>query len=395
MKENAQLAVVLDIRTINFSVMKRYKLLMAGLSLTLTAILYTGCQKEEFVTNDNAPLISETSTPYTGEDLEGNNLSFPVIWADGYELELREPPAFYPLLDGEWWYVWGEDPENPSGHINSCKPSVKDPQYCSDGKLPGDGEFRTAYRAYLQQDEFNIWQAYNIEADEPMFIDLLDWGDNLEAKDWNLSSHVRTELSLYENLQTPVLQYMMRHVQGWGNNEMHGLQTYLDERPVLGPGNIATIYSHNSRLTIQKLNIDRDSIMAGDLTWIPNAGWTETDPNGENLINEPIFNHAVYEIASSHEDYAAEVNIKGKIIYGYTWNVPNLNEGAGYYRLTFSFDENGGVVPLNTFIDNDTEIIISEEGGHNPSSNGGGSGVLDISNNLTYMDIRILQSGGN
>ena len=55
-----------------------------------------------------------------------------------------------------------------------------------------------------------------------------------------------------------------------------------------------------------------------------------------------------------------EINVKGKIIYGYTWKVRNLNEGDGYYRLTFSFD-NDGHVPLNTFFDSNTKILVAEE----------------------------------
>lgn len=373
--------------------MKPYKILLAIAVVTLMALVYSGCQQEEILTEDNATLMAENPALQVDDELAANNLSFPVIWSDGFELEIPTPPFVAPQLDGEWWYVWGIDPENPSDQVCSCRPDNKDPRLCQNGTLPGDGESRNVYKAYLQKDENNIWKAYSAMATEIMNIDLLDWGDNLESRDWNLSSKVRTELVLYENMLTPVVEYSVRHVSGWGNNEEQGLQTYLDDRPVFGPGTMATLYSHNSRLTIQKLNVHKDSIIPGSLTWVPNVGWTESDPNGEDLVNEAILNQALYESGLSHENYSAEVNVKGKVIYGYTWNVSSLNQDEGYYRITFSFDENGGIVPLNTFIDEDTEVIVSSEG-HNPESGGGGTAMIDLENNLTYMDVHILQSGG-
>ena len=138
-------------------------------------------------------------------------------------------------------------------------------------------------------------------------------------------------------------------------------------------------------------------------------GWIES---GEvDLINPAIFNGAVYEGGDGPGYYSAEINVKGRIIYGYTWNVRNLNEGPGYYRLTFSFDDQltGAPTGLNTFfrdgltqialpLEEETETITtleeSDEGGSSPD--GGGNAVLDFVNNLSYIDVRILEreSGG-
>lgn len=374
--------------------MKRSYLLLASMGFFILAMLFVACQKEEILTENDSPLVSTiTNRPDPVVDLYGNNLSFPVIWADGFEKTLREPPVTGPQLESEWWYVWADDPAEPTDPVYSCRPNPDNPLLCEDGTEPGDG-VSTIYKVYLQKQEFNIWQAYNEIPSEPLNVDLIDWGDNLESIDWNIRSQVRTELVLLENLDTPVLEYAMRHVSGWGTNEMHGLQTTLDGETLFGVGNLATVYSHNSRLTIQKLNKDRDLIEPESLTWVPNMGWTETDPNGEDLINEPIYNLAVYEAGDGSGFYNAEVNIKGKIIYGYTWNVRALNDGPGYYRITFSFDENGGTVPLNTFFDENTEIIVPIEESYQPAPDRGGTAVIDVENNLTFMDIRIKNSGG-
>lgn len=368
--------------------MKHSLKILLSLGLIFTALMFVACQKEELIMEKDATLV--VNSPNPSEEI-GNNLSFPVIWSDGFELELREPTSFGPQLEDEWWYVWGDEPLEPNDPVYSCRPDPNNPSFCEDKTLPGAGS-KTYYRAYLQKRENNSWQAANWSPAEPMYIDLIDWGDNLESKDWSIRSNVRTELVLYENLTIPVLNYAMRHVSGWGKNEMHGLQTDLGDNPILAEGSIATMYSHNVRFTIQKLNVHRDSIPANSLSWIPNEGWTESDPNGQDIINAPIMNQAVYEAEEGHAYFSSEVNIKGKIIYGYTWKLPNLNEGIGYYRITYSFDDTGGVVDLNTFFDENSEIIIPVEG--SPGGDKGGTAVIDINNNLTYMDIRIKQQGG-
>lgn len=373
--------------------MKTAKLILVSFGFILLALLFMQCQKEDLITNDDVNVELRKNQPPV--ETAGNNLSFPVIWSDGYELDLREPPVFGPLLEGEWYYVWAEDPIDPNYPVYSCRPDVNDPSICENGLPPGDGS-STVYKAYLQKKEDNIWQAYNEPVTEPLNVDQIDWGDNLESVDWTIKSKVRTELVLFEKFEVPVLQYAMRHVYGWGTTEMHGLQTDLNDEIIYGPGDLATVYSHNSRMTIQKLNVHRDSIVEGSLTWIPKEGWTETDPGSGDLINDPIFNLAVYEGGDGPGYYSAEVNIKGKIIYGYTWDVRKLNDGTGFYRITYSFDESGGIAPLNTYFDESTEIIVPLEESYKPDPSGtsGGVGKIDVPNNLTYMDIRIIPKSG-
>lgn len=339
---------------------------------------------------DDTQLVSETTMKLPEEF--GNNLSFPVIWSDGYALYLREPPINGPLLEGEWWYVWGDQITSPGSPICSCKPHSKLHFTCEDGSTPGDG-ISEVYKAYPQNQPNNIWQAESYsQVSTPLNVDLVDWEDDLEIRDWDLNSNVEMELSFYENLTIPMIQFAMKRVTGWGTNEIDGLKTTLSDLLILEPGNMASVYSHNLRITIQKLNVYKDSIPRGSLMWEPLRGWTETDPNGENIINDPILNYPVYETNEGPEYFQGLVNTQGKVVYHYSWDVRNLNEGEGYYRLTYSFDENSSQVPLNTFFDANTEIMQLNEKLH-PNPIMGGEAKLDIQNNLTYMDIRVKESG--
>jgi hypothetical protein len=166
----------------------------------------------------------------------------------------------------------------------------------------------------------------------------------------------------------------------------------------------ATVYSHCARLTIQKLLVDRDDPELANLTWMPELGWTEAIL-GDDLVNDPIFNMAVHEAQDGPGYYSAEINVKGKVIYGYTWNVRKLNDkivnggtADGDYRITFSFDQTCPTVDLNTFFDGSTVILEpaeEEEATEAEEPPGGGAvAVLDVYNNLTYMDVRILERSG-
>lgn len=351
---------------------------------SILALVLAGCQKdimEPQVSIDDLPGAKGGNPGKPGTESYGNNLSFPVVWSEGAELTLREPPGSGPQLQGSWWFVWGVDPIDPQAPIFSCQPNPDNTSTCIDQTDPGDGT-STVYKAWLQKDPDNVWQAYNAAATDDVNVDFIDWGDNLESIDWNLTSKVRTEVVLYENMAAPVLEYAMRHVSGWGTDELHGLQTTLDTLIQYGPGTQATVYSKHARLTIQKLATNPTT-----LTWNPTTHMWDGDANA------PIFNKAVWEAGDGPGFYNAEVNVKGKIIYGYTWTVRQLNDGAGVYRITFSFDNNVTGSTLNTFfVDGTTSIIqpieVEEEDG------GGGTAILDYTNNLTYMDVTILARGG-
>ena len=380
--------------------MKLFNALLKSAFLAVLMISFTGCEKEElneeiFEVNASVKVKAPTA------EKAGNNLSFPVIWAEGIEKTLRTAPAGLGdgevLLEGAWWFVWGPEPADPSSPIYSCAPSPSNELLCADETDPGTLD-PGLYKGWVQKDAKNYWEAYNANAEGEVTVDYIDWGDNLESIDWSIQSQVRTELVLYKVLDAPVLQYPMRHVSGWGITEVHGLQT-----DTLGniqfqnaPGDQATVYSTHTRMTIQKLNVDRDDPRIVQIKWDEvNNKWTDTVEDDILVINEPILSNALYEAADGPGYFNAEVNVKGKIMYGYTWDLKKLNEGTGSYRITYSFDgvDTTNLTSLNTLYNEFTEIIVAEEeeevviAGEGES---GGVGVLDVSQNLTYMDIRII-----
>lgn len=326
-----------------------------------------------------------------GDVAFGNNLSYPVIWSDGVTKALRGTTGMEPATAGPWWYWWGTKDD---GTPLSCAPDYDDINFCDDGvagtangALPGGPQ-----RAYLQQEEYNVWQAATLHANGPVTVDWIDWGDNLEAVPWYLNSMVRAEVVLISDLSEGALQYDMKHLYGWGKDEMWGLASDLQggELDKLYSSQ-ATVYSHCARFTIQKLGANCDT---DELVWDEDATrWT-----GDCVVDPPIFNGAVREAEDGPGFYSAEINVKGKVIYGYTWNVKNMNAGPGQYRFTFSLDPENLCPELNTFFSAsetaillpiEEEITTLEESDSVPS---GGTAI--IGGNFTYIDVQILEKRG-
>lgn len=320
-----------------------YKKLYLSL-LALILVLFSQCSVDYSVPVSELESLQKGGVEIT---VYGNNLSFPVIWSDGATKILRG--------------IFGTSIFN--------------------GKLSAiDG-----VNWYHQQDEFNVWQAENLTIDPAVgpqvVVDSIDWGDNLEAKDWSLTSVVRTEVVLFKNLNTigwpSMTGFEMMLLYGQGTSEMWGTNTINYQ------SNKSTVYSGCARLTIQKMVQPKG--IAQNTVWNPALGRWEGPDAGIVL-----FNGGVWEAVDGPGDYSAEINIPGKIIYGYNWKVRNMNAGAGTYRLTFSLDGMRGIghpsIVLNTFFREGTTAII-------PTKGTGGITALDYGNNLTYIDVNLKASG--
>lgn len=190
-----------------------------------------------------------------------------------------------------------------------------------------------------------------------------------------------------------MLEYQMRHLFGQGQNEMWGLSTIDDLVPEVVTYDYqttfpqATVYSPCARLVIQRLLVDRGDPRLDALEWVPTIGWTEPAGEPDDLINPAIYCQAVWEGGHGPGYYSAETNVKGRVIYGYTWKVRSLNDGAGDYRITFALDDTcGGNVLLNTRFDA-AQIVPPADEEEPPA---GGVPVIDYEENLTYIDITIL-----
>jgi hypothetical protein len=367
-----------------------------------------------------------SNNPNLKNETFGNCLSLPVIWADGVTKDLRGDPG-NTTFDDEWWYVWVINAT--TGETLSCAPNSTDMANCSNGDVPGN----ESEIVYLQQRENNTWQAesLNVTAENSgVHVDLINWGDNLEAVSWNENSVVRTEVVLFQNLSNgtafPTMQgFNMLHVDGLGINEIWGTNT-TDYQ-----SSIATVYSGCARWTIQKLDDSEYINNTGDIEGNLSLTWNATTGEWDGNVSETYFNGTVWDAVDVDGPgyYSAEINVGGKVIYGYNWYVKETGDGPGFYRLTFSLDSVNCPVTLNTFFTNGTTSIVefgvvegdtdtSDPSENDPNGNGtgvgnnnseanepndgedsnnpgnlipGGIARIDFVNNLTYMDVQILE----
>lgn len=298
----------------------------------------------------------------------GNNLSFPVLFTDGDPVALRGTVGTE-VFGGATWYVWTDADGDHACLSSEC--------------TPPDGV--TYQTVYPQQDPDNEWQADNDGDLGAVAVSWVDWGDNLEARSWPLNSKLRVETVLLRDLATPMTAYEMVHLYGQGTSEMWGTTgTTYDSTQ-------ATVYSDCARLLIQRLDGPREELQPGDVVWDATASrWT-------GKIGAPLVDGGVWEHIDGPGGYSAEVNIPGKVIYGYNWNVRGTNDGAGDYRITFALD--GVACPYTVQADlssaqvflpaEETAEVTAEEGDETGSDTEGATALVQGGDQLTYIDVRI------
>lgn len=321
------------------------------------------------------------------EETAGNNLAFPVLWSEAdYTLPLQG--------------VMGEP--TVDGVLADCSEETVD----------------ATEEAAVQKDLGNTWQAENL-VESGNSVSSLDWGDNLEVKDWNVGPPVRVETALYaDRTGDPMTGYLMCHVSGKGTDEVWGAQVATEMGGMGGGGQSlieydsteALVYTAGARLTIQR--IDEGATPTWDAA---QHRWVGTG------VADPEFNGAVHEKTSDGPGtYGAEVNVSGKIVFGFNWQTAGLYNGE--YRITFSLDgptdtfPGSGTSLANATIRQSVEEVAGDElairsssmagpgagggGGHGGGmggGSGGGSGgegggntaVMDGANNLSYIDVAL------
>lgn len=282
-----------------------------------------------------------------GEDTDGgNNLSFPAIWADGSGLALRGTyglPSLTLPYDGD----------------NDGTPDLIDGSY------------------WYAQNTQNTWQAKNVVATESVYVDAIDWGDNLESVDWYIRRPVRVEVVLYKDLAEPMDAFTMRSLEGSNRYEIKGTNG------VVYSSSSATVYSPQALLTIQ--SVVEDNTIPDDLVFDPAQGWIDTNDGDNDVLGDVVYQGPI----------TAEVNVSGMAIYGYNWR-PNA---IGTFRLAFSLPLSSQVQFDNAAIVGPSEeelqlatIAAADDGG---SSSGGGTAYVMGDENVTYIDVDILNPSGS
>jgi hypothetical protein len=246
--------------------------------------------------------LSDAKKPIPPEPEEeyGNNLSVPVIFAEGIGL------TGYNIAE--------------STGLRSTTESLTEP-FVVDG-----------INYYLQQ-TVNTWCAdFRRGSELAKEAIRLDWADNLVRQTWSANSVIRVENVMFiDNPNPAMIGYDMAYLGGEGQDEIWGTTGTTTESA------IATAFSATARLKIEKL-----------------TGTDPLDAHGEPIVGlAPLFDAAIYEgyglDGNLPDKYSAEINVGGKVIYGYNWNLGQytlpeefLTYGkAGWYRLTFSIDDQG------------------------------------------------------
>lgn len=304
----------------------------------------------------DVPTVLAPAPPVDVGESAGNNLSFPVIWSDGVAKTLRGT-YLTEVSDGASFVL-------------------------------GTTEY------WVQNDPGNEWQAESLDAvtagSGEVAVDLIDWGDNLEARSWPFGSQVRVETVLYLNVTPTMTAYTMQiedeTVSGLG--EVWGTDFVKYDSPE------ATVYSGMARLVIQKLTKDRDDPTLA-LTW------NTAESRWDGDVGGVLFTGGVWDAVDGPGGYSAEINGKGMVIYGYNWVTKRTALGAGDYRLTFVLDSNSPIANQNTVFDAGTAIlepveeeeVTIEEDDDGPDL-GGGTAVVLHADNLTYIDVRLTLRNG-
>jgi hypothetical protein len=236
----------------------------------------------------------------------GNNLAFPILFADGYGV-LGEAlaGAAQPWLE----YATGLRP-------TSTEAVDPFPNFDLATSMVLNGV------TYYPQKTVSSWQAQWLQppAGPPIPV-VVDWGDNLQSASLTAQSNIRVETVLYQDTTVSdptatMTAYNMTLLGGSGITELWGTDgtTYASNR--------WHVYTITPRLRIQKL--------------MAQGGPVDQSVQG--------FDSAVYEGFATDEPgaYGAEINVSGKLVYGYVWMLKQwpltAAEKTGWWRITFSLD---------------------------------------------------------
>jgi uncharacterized protein YjdB len=218
----------------------------------------------------------------------GNNLSWPVVFADGIGIT-GQPVATDPGI-------------RPTTAENVAVTGLP---FFWDQNVP-------TYGIYFEQQTFNTWVAEWIDGSQgPPVEAQITWGDNLTHMTWSASRPIRVEQVLSATAVGTLAGYNMTYLYGQGPGEMQGTDGTTGDF-------IPTVYTVGPTLTIERISGPGGSVLA-------------------TVASQPV---------------GSEVNVVGKIIYGYNlwlfdWTPPTGVTPDGWYRITFEVAP-GGHVALTT-----------------------------------------------
>ena len=265
--------------------MKRSAALMY-LSVLAASVMFWGCSSKPTSIVGSTIGKSSVSASKGLPSAYTNCLSMPVVWAEGHGLT-------------------GED----CAHFTGLRGTYGVESFIS----PYDATLIDGFPVY-RNPSVNEWQAESVDGTTLGEIGVkLDWADNLTRQTWTERSKIRVEVVLFKELAAALKGYNMYSLGG----------TQLDEVFVSNTttyaATTATVYSNVARLKIEKLDAQYGSPVL-------------------LVYDSPVYEK--YFVDGPVDAYSAEVNMGGKCIYGFNWDVRTVaaTDRSGWYRLTFSLD---------------------------------------------------------
>ena len=292
------------------------------------------CSDEIFL-SEKIDVIAEASKAEGSGHVEpaGNNLSFPVFAIDGYAIS-----AVQENLTVEY-----------SGPYDGL--TAEELLY-----LEANGPW------YAQKVVGNVWQAEFSNANEPLEVTFIDWGDVIESVNPVVGRPFRLETTMYVDISDDPMNGYTMAMLAFPSSPKEAQGT----NGVLYDANWATVVSSSPTLIIQRLMPEALP------NWNSEAGmWT-----GEGVL-APLANFM----------FAPELNVGGKYIYGAStggWR-PTID---GTYRLTFFMRGTTNISVVNAVIGNYSGNTADQWG---LPENRAATAVVDPVNNLSYVDVTVVR----
>ncbi len=276
-----------------------------------------------------------------------NNLSFPVIAADGKTVaEVDEVFTVPYLVDGTAYTDPAYDPASPW---------------------------------YAQKVTGNTWNAdfVNSLLGTDVVVHGVDWGDNISSVSPTIGRPYRLETGLYADVSAaPMTGYVMKVLANASSpDEVQGTNTATYE------SGLASITSEKPRLRIQRIEGYDSATLVWDSTqdyWVTALGAAPITPTTIS--------------------FAPELNVAGKYIFGAStggWKPTAL----GTYRITFFMPSDSDVViGSGATLGNLSEVPAPGTSGptwvEQTTAENGALPVVRADLNLSYVDVVVIAKGG-
>ena len=284
----------------------------------------------------------------------GNNLSFPVVFADGYGVAGAS-------LTGTWPGI-GPFTTLPTFDFNTGLRPLSTETLTAFPFFDSSTAVSLAGIVYYPQATASTWQA-EWRSNPGQALDVIvDWGDALLSKTYTANSIVRIETVLKQDatisgVTDTMTAYKMVLLSGSQTTELQGtdMTTYASAT--------RNVFAINARLTIEKIATGGgDDTVVYDKAVYQGFGATSEGGGGST---------------STESAYGAELNVGGSLVYGYNFQINKLTaipNKTGQYRITFSLDPEATVGTVK--VPNHIRMVTKMDAGATLSPDGLSTSVV-------------------